>query len=86
MRRVKSEVGTPMEYKNTEIKLNVLVNYFNEGRINLGRVAKGYRNEFLVTGIEAPSQRWGHPRYVYFSLRRESSHEHDGRRFFGPAA
>lgn len=27
-----------MEYKNTEIKLNVLVNYFNEGRINLAPV------------------------------------------------
>ncbi|HUK40967.1 MAG TPA: DUF262 domain-containing protein [Candidatus Acidoferrales bacterium] len=27
-----------MQYKNTEIKLNVLVNYFNEGRINLAPV------------------------------------------------
>ena len=38
MRPAKSEVWTPMEYKNTEIKLNVLVNYFNEGRINLAPV------------------------------------------------
>jgi len=38
MKPVNWEVWTPMQYKNTEIKLNVLVNYFNEGKINLAPV------------------------------------------------
>jgi len=46
-----------MEYKNTEIKLNVLVNYFNEGKINLapvfqrGRAWKEKMRQELIKNI-----------------------------------